>query len=116
MAAVLPAYERLQAAVDRATDDLDAVEDELRLAREQTAHLAPQMTAVAAHVVPRVRTVGKGVGIAAAAGLIGIRSVVLVPDEERDARRGRGWERGRVPRADLTTRDAVRGGVWISRS
>jgi hypothetical protein len=70
LAAVLPTYERLQAAVDRAEEDLDAAQDEMRLAEDQSAHLDPQMTAVRTEPIPRVRTIGKGVGIAAGAGLI----------------------------------------------
>ena len=67
---VLPRYERLQAAVDRAEEDLDTAQDEMRLAQEQSAHLDPQMTAITEHGVPRLQTIGTGVGISAAAGLI----------------------------------------------
>lgn len=70
LGSLLPTYERLQAAVDRAAEDLDAAEDEMRLVEDQSAHLGPQMTVITTQVVPRVRTIGKGVGIAAAAGFI----------------------------------------------
>jgi hypothetical protein len=75
---VLPTYERLQAAVDRAEEDLDAAQDEMRLAREQTVHLDPQMTVVTAHAIPRLQTIGKGVGIAAAAGLIAALALLFL--------------------------------------
>jgi hypothetical protein len=76
----LPTYGRLQAAVDRAEEDLDAAEDEMRLAEEQATHLNPEMTEISVDTVPRVRIVGKGVGIAAAAGLIaGLALLFLFP-------------------------------------
>ena len=117
LAAVLPAYERLQAAVDRATDDLDAVEDELRPGPGTNG--SPRPTDDGGRRARRSPRAYRRQGRRDRGGgwsHRGIRSVVLVPDEERDAREAGGWERGRVPRADLTTRDAVRGGVWISRS
>jgi hypothetical protein len=70
LGAVLPQYERLQAAVERAEDDLDSAQDELRLAENQVAHLKPQMTDVATRLISRTQTIGKGVGVAAVGGLI----------------------------------------------
>jgi hypothetical protein len=78
LGAVLPRYARLQAAVDRAEEDLDAAEDEMQLAQEQTVHLDPQMSVITTETVPRVRTVGKGVGIAAAAGLIAALALLFL--------------------------------------
>ena len=70
LGAILPEYERLHATVDRAEDDLDAAQDELRLAENQLAHLTPQMTEVTTELIPRTRTIGKGVGVAAGGGFI----------------------------------------------
>jgi hypothetical protein len=70
LGAILPKYERLHATVDRAEDDLDAAQDELRLAENQLAHLTPQMTDVTTELIPRTRTIGKAVGVAAGGGFI----------------------------------------------
>jgi predicted nucleic acid-binding Zn-ribbon protein len=70
LGAMLPMYERLRATVERAEEDQDAAQDELRLAENQMAHLEPQTTAVTTELIPRMRTIGRGVGIAAAGGLI----------------------------------------------
>jgi hypothetical protein len=67
---MLPEYDRLQATVDRAENDLDASQDEMRLAENQLAHLKPQVTEVTTAPIPRTRTIGKGLGVAAGAGFI----------------------------------------------
>lgn len=78
LGAMLPEYERLRAAVDRAEEDLDAAQDELRLAENQLAHLKPQMTDVATEVIPRMQTIGRGVGVAAGGGLIVAIALMLL--------------------------------------
>jgi hypothetical protein len=77
---LLPEYERLQATVDRAENDFDASQDEMRLAENQLAHLKPEMTEVTTAPVPRIRTIGKGVGIAAGGGfIVAIALLFLLP-------------------------------------
>jgi uncharacterized protein involved in exopolysaccharide biosynthesis len=78
LGALLPEYERLQAAVDRAEEDLDAAEDELRLAKNQLAHLTPQMTDISTEPIGRMQTIGKGVGVAAGGGLIAAMALMLL--------------------------------------
>jgi hypothetical protein len=76
----LPDYGRLQAAVDRAEEDVDAAEDELRLAENHVAHLKPEMTDISTEPVPPLRTIGKGVAVAAGGGLIvAMALIVLFP-------------------------------------
>jgi hypothetical protein len=70
LGAMLPTYERLLAAVERAEEDLDTAQDELTLAENQLAHLEPQMTEIRMEFIPRTRTIARGVGVAAAGGLI----------------------------------------------
>ena len=78
LGAVLPEYERLQAAVDRAEDDVDAAEDELRLAENQLAHLSPQMTDISVEPIGRMQTIGKGVAVAAGGGLVAALVLMLL--------------------------------------
>lgn len=85
LGAMLPEYQRLQAAVDRAEEDLDAAEDELRLAENQLAHLEPQMTDVSTEPIPRMQTIGRGVGVAAGGGVI-VAMALLVLFPVRTAR------------------------------
>lgn len=78
LGAKIPEYERLQADVDRAEVDVDAAQDELRLAENQLAHLQPQMTDVSTYPIARIQTIGRGVAIAAAGGLIAAMAVMLL--------------------------------------
>ncbi|MGH2541058.1 MAG: hypothetical protein ACRDGK_11095, partial [Actinomycetota bacterium] len=78
LGAVLPMYERLRATVDRSEEDLDAAQDELRLAENQMAHLKPRMTEVTTELIPRMRTIGRGVGLAAAGGLVVAIALMLL--------------------------------------
>lgn len=78
LGAKIPEYGRLQADVDRAEVDVDAAEDELRLAENQLAHLQPQMTDVNTYPIARIQTIGRGVAIAAAGGLIAAIALMLL--------------------------------------
>lgn len=78
LGAKIPEYQRLQADVDRAEVDVDAAQDELRLAENQLAHLQPQMTDVSTQPVARIQTIGRGVAIASAGGLIVAMALMLL--------------------------------------
>jgi uncharacterized protein involved in exopolysaccharide biosynthesis len=78
LGAKIPRYQQLQSVVDRAVVDVDAARDELRLAEDQLAHLKPQMTHVSTKRLARMRTIGRGVGVAAGGGLIVVMALVLL--------------------------------------
>ena len=80
LAAAIPEYEQLQAAVDTSQEDLHAAQEELRLAEEQLANVKPQMTEVRSRSIPRIQTVGRGVAVAAGGGfVVAIALTLLFP-------------------------------------
>ena len=88
LGAKIPEYERLQADVERASEDLDAAQDELRLTEDQLAHLRPQTTPVSTERIPQLQTIGKGVGVAAAAGFV-VAMVLLLLLPPKQSQRNR---------------------------
>jgi hypothetical protein len=88
LGAKIPEWERLQADVDRASEDLDAAEDELRLTEDQLALVRPQTTPVSTERVPEMQTIGRGVGIAAAAGFfVAMVLLLLLPSKRSEKSR-----------------------------
>jgi uncharacterized protein involved in exopolysaccharide biosynthesis len=89
LGAKIPEWERLQAGVDRANEDLDTAQDELRLTGDQLAHLRPQTTPVSTEPIPELQTIGRGVGIAAAAGFfVAMILLLLIPSKRSQGSRG----------------------------
>jgi uncharacterized protein involved in exopolysaccharide biosynthesis len=83
LGAKIPEWERLQADVDRANEDLDAAQDELRLTEDQLAHVLPQTAPVSTEQIPEMQTIGKGVGVAVAAGFFVAMVVLLLLPSKR---------------------------------
>jgi hypothetical protein len=80
---VLPEYDRLHAAVDRAEEDVDDAQDELRLTENRLGQLEPQMTDVRTESLGRLQVVGRGVGVAAGMGFIAaLALIVLFPSRK----------------------------------
>ncbi len=83
LGAKIPEWARLQADVDRANEDLDAAQDELRLTEDQLAHVRPQTTPISTERIPEMQTIGRGVGIAAAAGFfVAMVVLLLLPSKQ----------------------------------
>jgi uncharacterized protein involved in exopolysaccharide biosynthesis len=79
----LPEYDRLHAAVDRAEEDVDDAQDELRLTENRLGQLEPQMTDVRTESLGRLQVVGRGVGVAAGMGFIAaLALIVLFPSRK----------------------------------
>jgi uncharacterized protein involved in exopolysaccharide biosynthesis len=74
----LPEYERLRAAVDRAEEDVDDAQDELRLTENRLGQLEPEMTDVRTESVGKLRIVGRGIGVAAGMGFIAALALIVL--------------------------------------